>query len=87
MEAKYGLCANADDYVTEKIFDALQAGCLPIYLGSSSIHEYLPMPNATLLYRDAQQVSDEILRLIADPAEYDLRVSGSSILNISTLAF
>ncbi len=29
-------------YVTEKIFDAFEAGCIPIYLGSSNISDYIP---------------------------------------------
>ncbi|MCF7852603.1 MAG: hypothetical protein K9M07_05120 [Simkaniaceae bacterium] len=29
-------------YITEKIFDAFEAGCIPIYLGPSNIDEYIP---------------------------------------------
>lgn len=29
-------------YITEKIFDALFAGCIPIYKGASNIKEYIP---------------------------------------------
>lgn len=29
-------------YVTEKIFDAFQAGCVPIYWGASNITDYIP---------------------------------------------
>lgn len=29
-------------YVTEKIFDAMAAGCVPVYLGASNIQEYIP---------------------------------------------
>lgn len=29
-------------YITEKIFDAFEAGCIPIYLGSSNISQYVP---------------------------------------------
>jgi len=29
-------------YVTEKVFDALVAGCIPVYLGAPDIEEYVP---------------------------------------------
>ena len=31
-----------DDYVTEKIYDVLQAGSVPVYLGASNILKYIP---------------------------------------------
>lgn len=33
---------NIPGYVTEKIFNAFQAGCVPIYLGASNISAYIP---------------------------------------------
>lgn len=33
---------NVPGYVTEKIFDCFQAGCVPIYWGASNITDYVP---------------------------------------------
>ena len=33
---------NVSGYVSEKIFDAFFAGCVPIYLGASNIEKYVP---------------------------------------------
>ncbi len=30
------------DYVTEKIWDALEAGCIPVYMGPLNIRTFLP---------------------------------------------
>lgn len=34
--------AFGDDYVTEKVFDALVAGSIPIFLGTQDVNEFLP---------------------------------------------
>ena len=43
---KYTICyeniKNIPGYITEKIFDAFCAGCIPIYLGADNINEYIP---------------------------------------------
>jgi hypothetical protein len=43
---KFAICyENAKDipgYITEKIFDCLFAGCIPIYLGADNIQSYIP---------------------------------------------
>lgn len=33
---------NIPGYITEKIFDCFQAGCIPIYWGASNINDYIP---------------------------------------------
>lgn len=33
---------NTQGYITEKIFDAFEAGCIPIYLGPANIDTYIP---------------------------------------------
>jgi hypothetical protein len=38
----YENCRDCPGYVTEKIFDCLVAGCVPVYLGARNIHEYVP---------------------------------------------
>ncbi len=43
---KFSICyENMKDqtgYITEKIFDSLRAGCVPVYLGASNIQDYIP---------------------------------------------
>lgn len=43
---KFSICyENAKDikgYITEKIFDSMSAGCIPIYWGAPNISEYVP---------------------------------------------
>ncbi len=38
----YENCLNDCGYVTEKLFDALLAGCVPVYLGNQSIDRLVP---------------------------------------------
>lgn len=33
---------NIPGYITEKIFDCFQAGCIPVYLGASNVSSYIP---------------------------------------------
>jgi len=43
---KFSICyenmRDVPGYITEKIFDCLFAGCVPIYLGASNVAEYIP---------------------------------------------
>ena len=43
---KYSLCfenqLDSSGYITEKIFDCLFTGCVPIYLGATNIDDYIP---------------------------------------------
>jgi len=45
---KYRFCfcyenmKNQDGYITEKIFDAMIGGSVPVYLGATNIHDYVP---------------------------------------------
>jgi hypothetical protein len=40
----------AYDYVSEKVLDALRAGCIPIYLGAPNVRSFLPVPWAAIMY-------------------------------------
>ncbi|MBI3508059.1 MAG: hypothetical protein HY069_00235, partial [Chlamydiia bacterium] len=62
-------------YITEKIFDAFVAGCVPIYLGADNVTDYIPkncfidrrdFPSLAELYHFLQQM---------DAAAYDLYVA------------
>jgi hypothetical protein len=35
-------CTNRNGYISEKLFDALLAGTVPIYLGNKDIHHFVP---------------------------------------------
>ena len=43
---KFSICyeniKNINGYITEKIFDCFEYGCVPIYLGASNITDYIP---------------------------------------------
>jgi hypothetical protein len=40
----------AQDYVTDILWEALAAGCVPIYYGSRSILQYVPDPHSVVVY-------------------------------------
>ena len=70
---KFNICPENSDregYVTEKIFDAILAGCIPIYWGSNNSPEpELINSNAVLFYHketDNAILQSEILKLIND---------------------
>merc|ERR1712157_78501 len=76
---KYRFCVAMEnsirlDYVTEKIWHALEAGCVPIYYGSSNIKEIIPDPNAILLYddyeKDPVKLAEAIQKLMQDDDAY-----------------
>lgn len=35
--------SNTTDYVSEKVYNALQSGALPVYMGSSTIEDFIPV--------------------------------------------
>lgn len=68
----------AVDYLSEKLFDALDAGCIPIYYGAPNILELLPAPEASIVVKDLTQDGlDEMVREVApvleDPNEFARR--------------
>jgi hypothetical protein len=46
QKVKFAYCyenvANLPDYISEKIFDCLLNGCVPVYWGSHTIEEHIP---------------------------------------------
>uniref|UniRef100_A0A7S3PEP3 Fucosyltransferase n=1 Tax=Aplanochytrium stocchinoi TaxID=215587 RepID=A0A7S3PEP3_9STRA len=52
-ENSYGM-----DYVTEKVFTALLAGTVPIYMGAPNVRSFLPHPNAIIDISDYDSVGD-----------------------------
>lgn len=45
-DSKFAFCyentKNLKNYITEKIFDAMMAGCVPIYWGADNVCDYIP---------------------------------------------
>lgn len=53
-DCRYKFCVAMEnsvrqDYVTEKIWDALGAGCIPVYLGFSNARDFVPDPDSYIL--------------------------------------
>lgn len=63
-----------DDYVTEKFFDPLLAGSVPIYLGATNIQEFQPGGNCFLDVRNfssPKELADFIKKCCADDEQYE----------------
>jgi hypothetical protein len=75
---RYKFCVaieNSEDrhYVSEKVYDAFVAGCVPIYFGAPNILDYVPYADAIIDLRalgGARQTAKEIARLSADDEAY-----------------
>ena len=62
-----------DDYVSEKIYWAFEAGVVPIYLGAPNIRDIWPVPHSFIHVRDysgAAELAAEVQRLDRDDAAY-----------------
>lgn len=60
-------------YVSEKVYDAFVAGCVPIYFGAPNVLDYVPHADAIIDLRalgGARQTANEIARLAADEEAY-----------------
>eukprot|EP00899_Mesostigma_viride_P012486 jgi/Mesvir1/21238/Mv06671-RA.1 len=78
---KYRFCiamenSNTVDYVTEKVYETLAAGCLPLYMGAPNIQEFLPY-NVSRMIVDRRSFATEgeyfaeIQRLMHDDEAYE----------------
>ena len=66
--SQYAFCLVAEnsvahDYVTEKLFHAFAAGCLPIYYGTEDVWRHLPVPQAALQVLSYPSVADLVSHL------------------------
>jgi hypothetical protein len=61
----------AEDYVTEKFFEPLLAGSIPVYMGAPNIAEFAPGENSFINVADFDTPAD-LARFLAsvDPADY-----------------
>lgn len=65
--------AISDDYVTEKFFDPLMAGSVPVYLGAPNIHTFAPGANCYINARDypsTKTLAAHLRALMADQERY-----------------
>lgn len=63
-----------DDYITEKYFQALESGTLPVYLGAPNIRHYEPQPGSILRvpdFKNTQELAKHLLMLANNTAEYE----------------
>jgi alpha-1,3-fucosyltransferase 10 len=75
--ANYHFClalenAVAPDYVTEKLYDCLLAGVIPVYLGAPNVAEFAP-PGSYILadaYGGARGLAAYLRYLLDTPSEY-----------------
>lgn len=79
---RYKFCVTMEnsitrDYVTEKVYDGLMAGCVPIYLGAPNIDDYIPDSNAIVNYAilgSPEALKAELERLAADQELYEQKL-------------
>jgi len=43
---------NTNDYVTEKLWETLKAGTIPVYWGASNVRDHLPHPHSVIVVAD-----------------------------------
>lgn len=72
---RFNLCyenaQNLRGYLTEKIFDAFHAGCVPIYLGAPDIEDMIPID--TFIDRRRFSSDAELLELLRSVNESQWR--------------
>lgn len=62
-----------EDYVTEKLYQGLRAGSVPIYFGAPNVRDFLPHPDSALLIDDFDSIDalvDYVKRASADEHLY-----------------
>jgi hypothetical protein len=67
--------AIAPDYVTEKFFDPLVVGSVPVYLGAPNVESYAPGDHCfinTSAFSSPRALAEYLLTLAADPLAYDV---------------
>ncbi|XP_020587531.1 glycoprotein 3-alpha-L-fucosyltransferase A-like isoform X2 [Phalaenopsis equestris] len=70
--------SNEEDYVTEKFFQSLVAGAVPVVVGAPNIREFAPSPDSILHIReldDVTSVAETMKYLAANPAAYNKTLS------------
>eukprot|EP00775_Hariotina_reticulata_P003361 gene3361-3636_t len=66
------------DYVSEKVYHALESGCVPIYYGAPNVQEYVPEPDSIIDYAhlgSPAALLTELERLVADDSAYNAKLA------------
>ncbi len=66
---RFNICpenSNMDGYVTEKLFDSIVAGCVPIYTGSENCPEPDILNHDAIIFWNPGQKNDDVVRRISD---------------------
>ena len=69
MQYKFNICpenTNAYGYVTEKLFEAISAGCIPVYLGSYNTPESKILNPNAIIFWDKENYGEKALEQIRD---------------------
>ncbi len=64
----------ADDYVTEKFYDPLVAGSVPLYLGAPNVRELAPSEDCFIdvtQYESPRRLAEHLRTLLANPVDYE----------------
>jgi Glycosyltransferase family 10 (fucosyltransferase) C-term len=77
--AKYQFCfalenAREPGYVTEKLFDAFEAGCIPLYYGAPDVHEIWRYPDSFINIADfptLKAAAEHVMKVAANKDLYD----------------
>nr|ABU48860.1 fucosyltransferase 1 [Nicotiana benthamiana] len=66
--------SNEEDYVTEKFFQSLVAGSIPVVVGAPNIQDFAPSPNSVLHIKeikDAESIANTMKYLAQNPIAYN----------------
>lgn len=65
--------SNTESYVTEKVYDALRAGSVPIYFGAPDIERFIPHPDAIIQANKFASPAElaNYLKFKSQPGEYE----------------
>ncbi|CAN4101475.1 unnamed protein product [Withania somnifera] len=66
--------SNEEDYVTEKFFQSLVAGSIPVVIGAPNIQDFAPSPNSLLHIKelkDAETIANTMKYLAENPSAYN----------------
>ncbi|KAL3789308.1 hypothetical protein ACHAW5_010210 [Stephanodiscus triporus] len=55
--------SEEEDYVTEKFFQAFEAGTIPVHLGAPNVDDFAPLPDTYLHLRSLEDVPDVAARM------------------------
>nr|XP_043622801.1 glycoprotein 3-alpha-L-fucosyltransferase A [Erigeron canadensis] len=66
--------SNEEDYVTEKFFQSLVAGTVPVVVGTPNIHDFAPAPGSILHIKDLKDIASvaKTMKFLAEnPSAYN----------------